>query len=79
MNRRQFAIASAFAAMSLLMSRGIDGGHDAVARKRRRQGGDSAVARAAVTGTGGSVSVAVSCGSGRASSNTDNSQAVARC
>lgn len=66
MNRRGFVLASAAAALSMLAD-GI-GRNDAVARKRGRNRGGSAFARAAVTGTGGRVSVAVNCGSGRSSS-----------
>lgn len=79
MNRRHFAIASAVAAAALLMPDGLNGGHDAVARRRRRNRGSSAVARAAVTGTGGHVSVAVNCGPGQSSSQAGDSRAVARC
>jgi len=79
MNRRRFALAAAASAVALLIPSGINRGNDAVARKRRRRDGGTAVARAAVTGIGGSVSVSVKCVPGHSASATDDSQAAVRC
>jgi hypothetical protein len=51
----------------------------AVAKERRRQDGGTAVANAAVTGTGSSVSVAVQCVPGQSTSATHGMQATVRC
>lgn len=87
MTRRSFMAASGAAALSAFVL-GF-GGEVGDARKRRRNRGGSAFARAAITGTGGRVSVSVNCGSGRFSSaetgppshggNDDGTAVSARC
>ena len=67
MDRRGFFLAIAVAAVSLAAPE-LSGVDEVAAGKRRRNRGGSAYARAAVTGSGGRVSVSVNCGSNRQSS-----------
>lgn len=87
MIRRSFMAASGAAALSALVL-GFSGEAVDAGRRRRNRGG-SAFARAAITGTGGRVSVSVNCGSGQISSaktgpsshggNDDGAEVSARC
>ena len=67
MNRRGFSLAIAVAGVSLTAPV-LTGANEVAAGRRKRNRGGSAYARAAVTGSGGRVSVSVNCGSNRQSS-----------